>query len=169
MKKNNLLAKRFSEIFKTQFIIVQSPKYFLELVSVLLFLGIIFYYYDQGKNQSELLTMLGLFAVATFRVLPSFNRLINGFNEYKFYGPSINIIYYEIKQFNKSSIKKNNNIFEKLNFQNSLELQNIYFQYGNNIILKNFNMKFFKGDKIAILGKSGSGKIGRAHVWTPVT
>lgn len=157
-KKNNFLVKRFAEIFKTQFIIVQAPKYFLELVSVFLFLGIIFYYYNNEKNQTELLTMLGLFALATFRVLPSINRLISGFNEYKFYGPSINIIYDEIKEFNKSVLKKNNHISEKLDFQNSLELQNIYFQYGKNKIFQNFNMKFFKGDKVAILGQSGSGK-----------
>lgn len=40
----------------------------------------------------------------------------------------------------------------------TIEFQNISFSYDNKSILQNFNLKFSRGDKIAIVGESGIGK-----------
>jgi len=39
-----------------------------------------------------------------------------------------------------------------------LEVEHLYKSFGNNHVLKNFNMQLSKGQNIAVLGKSGSGK-----------
>ena len=39
-----------------------------------------------------------------------------------------------------------------------IELNNISFEYNNNKILKNINLKINEGEKIALIGKSGVGK-----------
>ena len=39
-----------------------------------------------------------------------------------------------------------------------IELKNISFKYKNSYIIKNINLKIFKGSQIALIGKSGSGK-----------
>ena len=39
-----------------------------------------------------------------------------------------------------------------------LELKNISYKYKNNLILNKVNLKINSGEKIALLGKSGSGK-----------
>ena len=39
-----------------------------------------------------------------------------------------------------------------------IELNNISFKYKNSYIIKNINLKIYKGSQIAIIGKSGSGK-----------
>ena len=40
-----------------------------------------------------------------------------------------------------------------------LELKNISYKYKNNLILNKVNLKINSGEKIALLGKSGSGKL----------
>ena len=42
--------------------------------------------------------------------------------------------------------------------KNLLELSNISFNYNNNKILKNINLKINEGEKIALIGRSGAGK-----------
>lgn len=39
-----------------------------------------------------------------------------------------------------------------------LELKNITKSFGNNQVLKGFNLKLFEGENLTIMGKSGSGK-----------
>lgn len=44
------------------------------------------------------------------------------------------------------------------NFKTSIEFRNVTFSYGENIVIRNFNLEIKKGEKIALVGLSGSGK-----------
>ncbi|MCK0131760.1 ATP-binding cassette domain-containing protein [Flavobacteriaceae bacterium F08102] len=39
-----------------------------------------------------------------------------------------------------------------------LEIRNLNKSFGDHVVLKNFNLKLFKGENLVIMGKSGSGK-----------
>src|SRR5690606_172309 len=39
-----------------------------------------------------------------------------------------------------------------------LEIKNLNKSFGDNHVLKNFNMQLYKGENLVIMGKSGSGK-----------
>jgi ABC-type multidrug transport system fused ATPase/permease subunit len=43
-------------------------------------------------------------------------------------------------------------------FQNSIELQNIYFSYGNRLVLQNITLEIPKNEVVAFIGESGAGK-----------
>lgn len=43
-------------------------------------------------------------------------------------------------------------------FESSIEYRNVSFKYLNDYVLKNVNLKIEKGDRIALVGQSGSGK-----------
>jgi len=47
---------------------------------------------------------------------------------------------------------------EKLNFNDSIELKNVTFSYGKGNVIKDFSLKINKGEKVALVGLSGSGK-----------
>ncbi|MGL5711679.1 MAG: ABC transporter ATP-binding protein [Paraclostridium sp.] len=57
---------------------------------------------------------------------------------------------------NKSIEKVNKPNF--CNFNNTIELSNVYFKYDHDYILKDINLSIEKGKKYAIVGQSGSGK-----------
>ena len=58
----------------------------------------------------------------------------------------------------ESTIKEINNPIEKDTFENELNFKNVSFRYEKEIVLKNLSFKIKKGQTIAIVGQSGSGK-----------
>ena len=82
------------------------PRFYLELVSVI---GLVFYCFNAAKivNNVDLISTLGVFVAATFRMIPSVNRLISGLQNLKFYSPSIHNIFIEFNNM-VDEISKNN-------------------------------------------------------------
>jgi ABC-type multidrug transport system fused ATPase/permease subunit len=159
--------KAYSKIFKTQYIMVQFPRYILELVTFFIFFFLIVYYNFFLEEKENLILTLALYGVSTFRLLPSINRLISGVNDFRFYGPSINILKNEIDLSIKEISANYNEKREKLNFKNFFILDTISFNYKNKKkILEGFTFKFLKGEKIGILGDSGSGKTTLVNIIT---
>ena len=58
----------------------------------------------------------------------------------------------------KSSINEVSNPINKQSFDSEISFENVSFKYENAIVLKNINFKIKKGQTVAIVGQSGSGK-----------
>ena len=56
------------------------------------------------------------------------------------------------------SRKENQNIFVSTESKTVIELEHLSKSFGENQVLKDFNLKVNKGENIVVLGKSGSGK-----------
>ena len=111
----------------------------------------------QEKDVSSLFTILGVFVAATFRMIPSFNRIISASQTMKFYNSSLDIVFNEIKLISKLPNFKISN--EKSNFTNTIEFKDVNFKFKKGLdILRGINLKIEKGETIGIIGESGSGK-----------
>ena len=55
---------------------------------------------------------------------------------------------------------------EKKDFEHAVEIENIYFRYEDENVLKNFSVKVPKGQTVALVGQSGSGKSTIANLVT---
>ena len=113
-------------------------------------------------SQNDLITKIGLFSAAAFRLYPSTYKIINSLQNFNFGLPAIVSINDEIKDIvlteseertKLSTIDKNFN-FEKLN------VNNLYFRYPNrdNYILENLSLEIKKNEIVGIKGETGSGK-----------
>ena len=58
----------------------------------------------------------------------------------------------------KNSLKDNTDAIEKSFIKSEIEFKNVGFSYNNKIIIPSFNLKINKGETIALVGQSGSGK-----------
>lgn len=58
------------------------------------------------------------------------------------------------------------NALEKKNFEDSISIENISFKYEDEFVLKNFSIKVNKGETVALVGQSGSGKSTIANLIT---
>ena len=71
----------------------------------------------------------------------------------------------EILEFDNPIIDKQNAI-EKHNFENEISLKNINFRYEKDNVLKDFSLNVKKGQTVALVGQSGSGKSTIANLLT---
>ena len=137
--------------------ISQLPRFYLELLSIIGLVSFIVLLLFQGKDTTSLISILGVFVAATFRMIPSLNRIIAGVQSMKYYSPSLDIIYEELKIDTSTGQAALENM--QFNFQNEINLENIRFSFNEDrVIIKDINLKIKKGQTIGIIGESGSGK-----------
>jgi ABC-type multidrug transport system fused ATPase/permease subunit len=133
----------------------QIPRFYLELISIIGLVSFIILLLLQGKDSASLVTILGVFVAATFRMIPSLNRIIAATQSMKYYRPSVDIIHKEIKD----NIVFEDNNSNDCNFKNDIEFRSVDFSFTNDLsVLKNINLIIKKGQTIGIIGESGSGK-----------
>ena len=161
--RENFFIKIFSEtnyvksgLSSNHSTIIQLPRFFLELVSIVGLVAFIFLMLFKGENPNSLITTLGVFIAATFRAIPSLNRILGAFQNLKFYNKSIELLY------NEMQIEDPLNEDETLEFkfENEIIFENIDFKYSaqSDYIFKSLNLKIKKGETIGLIGSSGSGK-----------
>ena len=66
----------------------------------------------------------------------------------------------------KSNLEDKRNAVEKDNFENNISLENISFKYEEDLVLKDFSLVVAKGQTVALVGQSGSGKSTIANLVT---
>ena len=137
--------------------IVQSPRYFLEFISVLALFIFVVISVLTGEEINNLIISIGVFVTAIFKMLPSVNKLLSISQSINYDKPALDLIYKELKS-NRNNFFTQKTLLSK--FQNSFELKNVSFRYRERSknILNGVNFKIKKGDIIGIVGQSGSGK-----------
>jgi len=145
-----------SRISSNHATISQLPRFYLELVSIVGLVGFIFVMLLKGENPNSLITILGVFVAATFRLIPSLNRILAAFQNIKYYNKTIGLLYSEI-QTNNLVVEEETLDFK---FKNEIVFENVSFKYNleDDLIFNSLNFKINKGQTIGLIGSSGSGK-----------
>ena len=139
--------------------ISSTPRYYFELLIILIFVGTIFVLKNIYNYENALIIeTLALLALCLLRSFPSFSKILSGFQELNSRMPSVEVISQQLSEEN--NLKFLNNSKLKIEKFNSINLSNISFRYDKNdeYILKDLNLSFSKGNIIGFFGKTGSGK-----------
>ena len=135
------------------------PKLWLEWLVVLGFVLLIFVTIFQGKELSYIVPLLGLFAAAAFRLMPSLTRIMNAGQSILYHHAAMDAV---INEFNQEKTLGNINTIssKKIILTRDIVLKNINFQYTNSgpLILQNINLNIKNGTVIGLIGESGIGK-----------
>jgi ATP-binding cassette, subfamily B, bacterial PglK len=157
LKKNkndfSIIVDKYAEINKTRIFLDSVSRIFLETggFSLVVLLLVALLYLGQS-NVAHILPTLSLFVLALYRLLPSINRIVSGYNMLMYSHKSIDIINNEL---NTTQEDLGN---YTVKFNNKIELKDVDFSYQDQPTLTNINLTISKGDKIAFVGESGSGK-----------
>ena len=164
LKKFSNAYEMYSEAYRKYLIINQTPRMLIEGIVVCSLLLLIIVKILLGTSTAEIVPLLGVLALAAFRLMPSINRIVNLSNTIKFNMPLFNEVYedYISIKSNSDLFKNNCNIIknvEKIKFNNKIKIENIRFNYSNNRkILENISFVIPKGAFVGIIGASGAGK-----------
>ena len=166
LQRANEFVKIFNENNKTmefswrkQTFVDSLPRLWLEWLTICGFILLIFVMIFQGKELIHIVPLLGLFAAAAFRIMPSLTRIMNSL-QYIFYTKvAVDSIY---KEFSSERFKNDTNKNSSKTFflENEIILKKISFRYSetNSFILKDLNLNIKYGTTIGLIGESGIGK-----------
>tara|TARA_Y100000590_G_scaffold86212_1_gene96531 strand:+ start:5378 stop:7105 length:1728 start_codon:yes stop_codon:yes gene_type:complete len=152
-KKHNFNLSRISALT----VFFQSvPRLMFELVGVILITASLSILYFSGKNLIEITQILSIYVAASFRILPSVNKLVTGVQLIKLSYPAMNVLHKELKNFKKDQTFSG----EKFSFEKNILVDIKKFRYPNSESFEISDIKFdiSKGQKIGIIGASASGK-----------
>jgi len=135
----------------------QIPRFYLELISIFGLVSFIMLLLLQGRDTTSLFTTLGVFVAATFRMIPSLNRILGSSQQLKYCLPSVDTIYNEITMF--IEVIDPINLNRNFKFQSEIYFNKVTYCYTRgDIILKSIDFKIKKGQIVGVIGESGSGK-----------
>jgi ABC-type multidrug transport system fused ATPase/permease subunit len=127
---------------------------FTEILAGVIICSLVTYTVVTGLPYQETLVLLGLYAGATFRIIPSISRILISVHQIR----SHQYLLEELK-FSDYENHTHPSSNEVVSFDEKVELRNVSFQYPDGeLLLKEITMTIRKGEMIALLGKSGAGK-----------
>jgi len=134
------------------------PKYIVDGIIFISIISIILIIILLDINTKLILPTIGVYVLGILKVLPALNRIISTSMTIKFYLPTVNLIYNELKENEINEKRAINN--QKIDFDNKVNISNLSFNYNNtqNKSLDNINLDIHKNSSIAFVGHSGSGK-----------
>lgn len=134
------------------------PRLYFELLTIIGLTVMIIVMILQEKDLTLLIPTLGIFAAAAFRMIPSFNRIMSSIQQVQFAKAVVHTLYNEFCSLTNINLKENS--FDKLDFEESIELNNVSFKYPKTeaFALDNINFKIKRGESVGFIGPSGSGK-----------
>ncbi|MBT8540435.1 ABC transporter ATP-binding protein [Polynucleobacter paneuropaeus] len=164
MGRENVFLKRFdvsnyggAAVEGRELAFQQFPRYFLEIVAVLILSVLILTMIYQGKSIDLIIPTVGLFSAAAFRMMTSANRIINSLQGLRYASPIVALFE---KELSVTSYSEKSPKGTKIIFKRTIEVESLFFSYSNSdlLILNNLDLIIKSGDSIGIIGSSGAGK-----------
>ena len=134
------------------------PKLIIEFFIVILVFSILALLKYFNYSPEAILSYLAILMAAFIRIYPSISKISVAFININFYKPSVDLLFEQII-FEKKSNKIDDPV-NKLKLNSSIIVKNVSFSYpgSQNLILDNVTFEIKKGEKIGIMGETGSGK-----------
>ena len=157
-KKMTIANNNFAKAQAYNSILFIIPRYFIDILLFgTILIIIILNFKVQGENNIELITKLGLFSIAAYKLIQSVQQVFSALSNIKSNIVAYDFIEDDLKKSKLKKIKGTNQF--KVNKINKIELNNICFKYKESLsVFDKASVIFEKNNIYAITGESGLGK-----------
>jgi len=151
------------------------PRFVIEafMITFLICFTLLFLRINQGAEQG-LTGILGIFALASIRLLPAVSNLVGNINTFRSNTFAVDRLFFELKEIEQAKAPSivelsefsahpnspSNHKVSLLSFENQIVLDKVTFQYPDSPrkSLDQVSITIKKGQSIGLIGKSGAGK-----------
>ena len=176
-REDNLIYQFYKNLFKSGKIRLfikftnSVPRFLFEILIVFAFSIIVLFMLSINRDMIDIVKYLGVFAAASFRMLPGISRILTAFQVLKFRTPSVNLLFEEFypkDNFLKEEYSPIKNKKELINFEKEINIKDLSFSYPirKEFSLSNISINIKKGDFIGVIGETGSGKSTLINLFT---
>jgi ATP-binding cassette, subfamily B, bacterial PglK len=157
-------VQRFSNSARLLSFLVTLPRFIIDTLSVTALVAIVTILLARGQDLQSSLLLLGMFALAAVRMIPSTTRLSGALAQVRFRYASTEVIYRELLALRqRPSDPPPNPADEKtapLPFRRALALEHVSFSYpgAHRPAIDDLSMVIPKGHWVGLVGPTGAGK-----------
>src|SRR5690606_19241133 len=155
--------ERHSRVYEKQMarqqVISAIPRYAFETIAFGGMLIIVLVLLMRGSGVQEIVPTLGVFAIATLRLLPALQSLFASMTNLRFSVPSIDVLHHDVQGTGFQRLDDARGL-EPLPLRDRLELRHVDFSYptARGRVLEDFTLTVRANSTVGIVGATGSGK-----------
>ncbi len=173
LNKENFFYEKYDEAYRGHaqseyryHTLLTLPKPIIEAMCICGLMGAIAIKFYRGASIAYFVPIISVFAVAAFRLLPSFNRITEYLGTIMYQKSAIDSVYHDLKEVEElnrkreTDSKKQEIVSAPRQFIREITLQHVTFQYPNTEkdVIKDLDLTIAKNSSIAFIGQSGAGK-----------
>lgn len=153
--EHQLLNQKYANAIASFNLFQTIPRSFLELIVMIsvpsVGLAAVYGFLDLKTA----VPLLGFLAFCALRLMPSYNRIVGGYSNYKFYRPSIAAIQRLFDQLGARQVVQES---ISLPFTDKIEIDGLTFAHADKQVLKGISLEIKRGTSVGLVGMSGAGK-----------
>ena len=151
---HTLASARFGAVHLT---LLELPRLGLELLGVVGLAALVLTMLAQGRDMTGAVLILGLFAAAAFRLMPSVNRIVNSWQRLLYIAPVVKSLHAELTLPSPDPVK---GAAHSTSFHTDVTLRDVSFTYPSapRPALEGVCVVVRKNESVGLVGPSGSGK-----------
>jgi ATP-binding cassette, subfamily B, bacterial PglK len=138
------------------------PRYVIEAFLITFLVGFTFIFMMFNRQSGESLnSVLGIFAMASIRVLPALGIVINSLSDLRYSTHTLDRLYSDLKGLEKFELPNQpQQNLTNVSFKKKVSLEQIEYRYPgvDEDALRRVSLTFRKGESIGLIGRSGAGK-----------
>ena len=157
-------TEEMSNSLTQQLFIFKLPRNIIEIFLFILMISILIYLMKFQEYKFEQLgPTIAFYGICVIKLLPAFQKIFNSYATIKSHKSAFENIEKDLLEANKLNFIEfddDEKLHDKLDFKNEVNLRNVSFHYPGKRKkgLSNINLNFKVGQKVGIVGKTGSGK-----------
>lgn len=160
--------RNYAECFRKYNLYSILPRPLMEAVCISGLMLVVAFKIYTGVDMEYFVPVLSVFAIAAFRMLPSFSRITSHISVVIFNKSAVDSVYQDLKEMEQISNREKNDRLsdEYIGFEDKISICDLSFTYpnSNGEVLHDISFEIQKNSTVALIGPSGQGKTTLADV-----